>query len=50
MRAEIRRQFAASVWIPLRSVIQVNEKQYGELGYRAELIVVRTVAVHLGAP
>jgi hypothetical protein len=47
MRPEIRRPYATAVWIPLRSEIEVEDKKYGELGYRAELTAVRSVAVHL---
>jgi hypothetical protein len=47
MRAEIRRPYAGSVWIPLREFIEDKEKEYGQLGYRAEVTVVRSAAVHL---
>jgi hypothetical protein len=47
MRGEIRRARAGSVWIPLRAFIEVKEKEYGQLGYRAEVTAVRSVAVHL---
>jgi hypothetical protein len=47
MRTEIRRPYAGSVWIPLRAFIEDKEKEYGQLGYRAEVTAVRSVAVHL---
>lgn len=47
MKEKIRRRFSDAVWIPLKQWTEIEEKRYGELGYRVEFIGVHSVAIHL---